>query len=178
MYLYMYKTHSSSLAWRIPWTEESDGLQSTGSQMVGHDRNDWSWVCVCVCVCVCVGMYCCLVAKSCLTLCNPMHCSPPGFSVHGISQARILKWVAISFSRRSIPTQRLNPPFLNCQADWILYYWATWEAMDMYIYAHFYTCTHTCVYICMCVLMYACISKTYVCAYTHAHSHTFNSNLG
>ena len=33
--------------------------------------------------------------------CNPMHWSPPGCSVHGISQARILKWVAISFSRRS-----------------------------------------------------------------------------
>ena len=30
-------THSSILAWRIPWTEESDGLQSTGSQRVGHD---------------------------------------------------------------------------------------------------------------------------------------------
>ena len=30
-------THSSSLAWRIPWTEEPGGLQSTGSQTVGHD---------------------------------------------------------------------------------------------------------------------------------------------
>ena len=30
-------THSSILAWRIPWTEESGGLQSTGSQRVGHD---------------------------------------------------------------------------------------------------------------------------------------------
>ena len=30
-------THSSVLAWRIPWTEESDGLQSMGSQRVGHD---------------------------------------------------------------------------------------------------------------------------------------------
>ena len=42
---------------------------------------------------------CCLVAKSCLTLCDPIDCSPPGSSVHGISQARILEWVAISFSR-------------------------------------------------------------------------------
>ena len=40
-----------------------------------------------------------LVAQSCLTLCDPMDCSLPGSSVHGISQARILKWVAISFSR-------------------------------------------------------------------------------
>ena len=47
-------------------------------------------------------LYCCfLVAKPCPTLCDPMDCSPLGFSVHGISQARILEWVAISFSRRS-----------------------------------------------------------------------------
>ena len=38
------------------------------------------------------------VAQSCLTLCNPMDCSPPGSSIHGIFQARMLKWVAISFS--------------------------------------------------------------------------------
>ena len=37
----------------------------------------------------------------CLTLCHPMDCSPPGSSVHGILQARILEWVAISFSRGS-----------------------------------------------------------------------------
>ena len=41
------------------------------------------------------------VAQSCPTLCNPMDCSLPGSSVHGIFQARILEWVAISFSRRS-----------------------------------------------------------------------------
>ena len=44
---------------------------------------------------------CCLVTKSCLTLCNPMDCSPPGSSVHGISWARILEWVIVSFSRGS-----------------------------------------------------------------------------
>ena len=42
-----------------------------------------------------------LVAKSCLTLCSPMDCSLPGSSVHGILQARIPEWVAISFSRGS-----------------------------------------------------------------------------
>ena len=41
------------------------------------------------------------VAQMCLTLCNPAGCSPPGSSVHGISQARILEWVPISFSRGS-----------------------------------------------------------------------------
>ena len=38
--------------------------------------------------------------QSCLTLCDPMECSPPGFSVHGILQARTLEWVAISFSTK------------------------------------------------------------------------------
>ena len=41
------------------------------------------------------------VAQSCPTLCNPMDCSLPGFSVHGIFQARVLEWVAMSFSRGS-----------------------------------------------------------------------------
>ena len=38
------------------------------------------------------------VAQSCPTFCDPMDCSLPGFSAHGILQARILEWVAISFS--------------------------------------------------------------------------------
>ena len=42
-----------------------------------------------------------LVAQSCLTLCDPMDCRPPGSSVHGILQARILEWVAVPFSRGS-----------------------------------------------------------------------------
>ena len=46
-------------------------------------------------------MYVCAHVQLGLTLCNPMDCSPPGPSVHGISQARILEWVAISFSRGS-----------------------------------------------------------------------------
>ena len=52
------------------------------------------YMCVCVCVVVWdVG----LVIKSCLTL-ETLDCNPPGSSVHGISQARILEWVAISLS--------------------------------------------------------------------------------
>ena len=42
------------------------------------------------------------VAQSCPTLCDPVDCSPPGSSTHGILQARILEWVAISFSRRNM----------------------------------------------------------------------------
>ena len=67
---------------------------------------------------------CCrLVTKSCLTLCNPMCYSPPGNSVHGISQARILEWVAISFSRvSSWPRDRTQ---VSCIGRWILYHWTT-----------------------------------------------------
>ena len=45
----------------------------------------------------------CLVAQSWPTLCDPIDCSPPGSSIHGILQARILEWNAISFSRRYVP---------------------------------------------------------------------------
>ena len=56
-------------------------------------------VCVCVCVCVC--------AQSRPALCNPMDRSPPGSSVHGIFQARILELVAISYSI-SLPSSSLT----------------------------------------------------------------------
>ena len=51
---------------------------------------------------------CVLVTQSCLTLCDPMDCSLPGSSVHGILQARILEWVAVSFSRYT-SYRMLNP---------------------------------------------------------------------
>ena len=44
---------------------------------------------------------CCLVTPSCQTFCDPMDCSQPGFSVHGIFQAGILEWIAIPVSRGS-----------------------------------------------------------------------------
>ena len=54
-------------------------------------------------------------AKSCPTLCDPMVCSLPGSSVHGIFQKRILEWVAISFSRDTFPTRGLNPGLPHCR---------------------------------------------------------------
>ena len=51
-------------------------------------------LCVCVCVCVCV-----LVAHSCPSLCDTVDCSSPDSSVHGISQVRILEWVANFLSK-------------------------------------------------------------------------------
>ena len=52
-------------------------------------------------------------AKSCLTLCDPMGCSLPGSSVHGILQARILEWVVLSFFRGSSRPQGANPCLLQ-----------------------------------------------------------------
>ena len=50
--------------------------------------------------CVCMR-FACLGAQSCLTLCDPMYCSPSGSFVHGILQARLLEWVAMPSSRGS-----------------------------------------------------------------------------
>ena len=57
------------------------------------------------------------------SFCDPMDCSPPGFSVPGISQARILEKVAISFSRGSSQPRDLTQ--VSCISRWILYHWAT-----------------------------------------------------
>ena len=70
---------------------------------------------------------CSLVVKPCPTLCNPMDCSPPGSSVYGISQAKILEWVAISFSRGSSWPRDWTPVFSIGRQ--ILYHWTTKEVL-------------------------------------------------
>ena len=57
---------------------------------------------------------------------EPMDCSLPGSSVHGISQARMLEWLAISFSRDSSPPR--NQTHVTHIGRQILYHWAMWEA--------------------------------------------------
>ena len=74
----------------IPWTVACQASLLTAEAAISWAPN----------VCVC--------AQSCLTLCNPMDCSLPGFSVCGIFQARILEWVAISYSRESFQP-RIEP---------------------------------------------------------------------
>ena len=61
-----------------------------------------------------------LDTQLCLTLCDPMDRRPPGCPAHGILQARILEWVAISFSRGIFPIQGLNPGLPHCRE--ILYH--------------------------------------------------------
>ena len=57
-----------------------------------------------------------------------LDCSPPGSSVHGIFQARILEWVAISYPRISFsPRDQTRISCVSCIGRWFLYHWATWE---------------------------------------------------
>ena len=73
-------------------------------------------------------VHACVHAKllqSCLTLCDAMDCSPPGSSVHGISQARIMESVAISFSRGS--SRPRDKTQVSCIAGRFFTIWATWS---------------------------------------------------
>ena len=63
----------------------------------------------------------CVAAQSCPTLCDPMACSPPGSPVHGISQTRIVEWVAISFSRGS--SRPRHQTCVPCAGRKLLYHW-------------------------------------------------------
>ena len=86
-------THSSVLAWRILWTEEPGGLPSMGLHRVGHDWSDLAaaavtsdvehlFMCLmAICPSLSPPYSCCSVTKPCFTLCDPMDCSTPGFSV-------------------------------------------------------------------------------------------------
>ena len=76
-------------------------------------------VCVCMCVCVCTHMHAGAKSQVCLTLCDPMGCSPPGSSVCWISQARRLEWVAFP-SPGDLPDPGIKPTslgLLHCQVD-------------------------------------------------------------
>ena len=127
--------HSSILAWRIPWTKEAGRLQPIAShkltlrkQLNMHaylnkagvgvsaekkKAQSKSWVVVKSCSCAQLFF-------------DPINCSPTGFSVHGISQATILEWVAISFSRKSSwPRDWIRVSWISME---ILYHWAPGEA--------------------------------------------------
>ena len=149
-------THSSTLAWKIPWMEEPGGLKSMGSLRVGHwvtslslftfmhwrrkwqptpvflpgesqgqrilvgchlwgltVRHNWSYLAAAAAK----------LFQLSLTLCDPMDCSPPGSSVHGILQVRILEWVAISPSRGSSwARDRTWVSDVSCIGRWVLYH--------------------------------------------------------
>ena len=78
------------------------------------------------------NLICLFIVRLCLILCNPMDCSLPGSSVHGIFQARILEWVAISYSRGSSrPGVWTHISWVSCIAGIFFMVWATKEALDI-----------------------------------------------
>ena len=76
-------------------------------------------------------LFCVFVAQLCLTLRNPMDWSLPGFPVHGISQARILEWVAISFSRGSSAPR--DGIWVSCIVDRLFPIWATAFVFHLFV---------------------------------------------
>ena len=80
-------------------------------------------------------MCACSVAQSCLTVCDPIDCSPSGSSVHGIFQARILDWVAISSSRGSSwPRDQTWVSGVSYVGRQVLYHWATKEEINFLLF--------------------------------------------
>ena len=85
----------------------------------------------------------CLAAQSRQLCCDPMHCSPPGSSVHRTSQARILEGVAISVSRGSSwPRDRIPVFCISCLVGGILYHWV-WVYYIMLLLSRF-SCVQLC----------------------------------
>jgi len=75
------------------------------------------------------AIYLCAVLRH-VQICDPMDCSPPGSLVHGIFQARILEWLAISFSNGSSqPRDQTCISCIFCIGRWILYHYTTWEPL-------------------------------------------------
>ena len=74
---------------------------------------------------------CCSVVNSVWLLCNPVDCTPPGSSVHGIFQARTLEWVAISFPRGSSWTRYQT--HISCISRQILSHWTIREALHLIV---------------------------------------------
>ena len=89
-------------------------------------------------LCPCVSLS---VAQSRPTLCDPMHCSPPGSSVHGIFQARLLEWVTISFSRGS--SRLRDQTRVSCTAGRFFTIWATREALFFFLLIFLYAPTNS-----------------------------------
>ena len=95
------------------------------------------------------------VAQLCLTFCNPMYCSSPGSSVHGILQARILEWIAICFSRRS--SQPRDQTQVSCIAGRFFTDWVTREGqcgtvmvLPLLFFIFSKLTMVLCVYVCVC----------------------------
>ena len=82
-----------------------------------------------------VSVLCCAkLLQSCLTVCDPIDYSPPSSSAHGVLQARILEWVAISSSRGSSqPRDQTHVSYVSCTGRFFFTTSTTWEAPIEYL---------------------------------------------
>ena len=129
-------THSSILAWRIPWT-----VQSVGSQRVRHGWATFTLLHREQSISLFLLKVKVKVAQLCPALCNPMDCSLPGSSVHGILQARILEWVAVPFSGRS--SQLRDRTQVSRTTGGFFTTWASREVLILLRTFHFFSLPRT-----------------------------------
>ena len=113
--------YSELISFRINWFDLLD-VQGTLKSLLQH-YNSWP----CLFLFIIQKKKKSELTQSCLTLCNPMDCSWPGSSIHGILQARILEYVYISFFRGSF--QPRDQTWVSCIADRLLTVWATREVI-------------------------------------------------
>ena len=101
---------------------------------------------------------CCvsLVAQSRPILCDAIGCSLPGSSVHGLFQARILEWVAMSSSRGSFPTQGSNPDLLHCR---LILYHLSHQSIYVYVFSICVQFIYVCVQLFIIMKYYSVIKK-------------------
>ena len=116
-----------------------------------------------------------LFSQSYPILCDPVDCSSPGSSVHGILQARILEWVTISFSRESSLPR--DPTQISCTAGRFFAIWATRETpkyqsrygiQNAMKKLNKHTCLIYCVCVCVCVQWLSCV-RHFVTPWTVVH---------
>ena len=121
-------TQCSWLSWCQVNTDPEEKRTSYPHSLFMRERRSWAWTnTVTTCLYLMITRAC-SDEKLCPILCNTMVYSSPGSSVHGISQARILEWVAISFSRGSSwPRDWTHVSFIGKQ---ILYHLATRETCN------------------------------------------------
>ena len=122
-------------------------------------------------------MLCVKSLQSCLTLCDPMDCSPPGSSVHEVLQARIREWVSHVLFQGIFPHPGIKPTSLRS---------LHWQVSSLplvppgkpcvYVYTHtymyicVYVCVYTHIYVYMCVCVYTHI-YVYMCVCVCIHTH-------
>ena len=122
----MWRQNDKSWVCAEPWEQSTPGTQSVvaaQSSALTLPAKPFRGCPAGMCICMCESE----VTQSCSTLCDPMDCTLPGSSVHGIFQAIVLEWIAISFSRGSSQTRDWT--LVSHIVDKHFTFWATREVL-------------------------------------------------